>query len=195
METVAAHRPVHLQGLAICPFLPLPQAPLTAKCMSDHAHERGVEFYQTSLLYSQSLWLQGYPARAVLLLNHALGGDLTGHESILASWPLPYKAAAWILRHHLPDQFIGNPRRHWQHLATRMVEPRKELRGWRAWACWRIACILLPDMPGDDLQIAREGICEPGEEQIAEHLDRLGLPHEVNVWRDALNYCRSLLPD
>ena len=193
MESAIAHRPVHKADIAPCPFLPVPEVPLNAECMSDHthAHDRGAEFYQNALLYSQSLWLQGFPARAVLLLNRALGAEFSGSEPVLTHWPLPYKAAAWILRHHRSDHFIGNPRRHWQHLATRMVEPRKELRTWRAWACWRIACIVLPDMQGDKDQIAREAIREPDEQQIAVNLENLGLLGELAVWLGALDFCQS----
>ncbi len=176
---------------APCPFLPVPLQPLTAECLAAFANDRGPEFYHMALLYAQSLWLRGFPARALLLLNRALGCDLTGREEVLARWPLTYKAAAWMLRHHQPQQFIGNPRRHWQHLATRMVEPRRELRTWRAWACWRIACILLPDMPGDELQLARENIREPSEAEIAGQLARLGLPRETDIWREALDYCAA----
>ncbi len=183
--------PAHPPDVPPCPLLPVPSGPLTAECIASLASERGGVFYHTALLYGQSLWLQGFPARAILLLNRAMGCDLTGCEALLQEWPLPYKAAAWIIRNCQPDQFIGNPRRHWQHLATRMVEPRKELRTWRAWACWRMACLLLPDMPGDELQIAREGVREPLEEEIATHLDRLGLPGETALWRDALRYCLS----
>lgn len=175
-----------------CPYLPVPPHPLTAACLGTLAEHRGPEFYHMTLLYGQSLWLQGFPARAVLLLNHALSCGLTGTEDELRLWPLPYKAAAWILRHHHPDQFIGNPRRHWQHLATRMVEPRRELRIWRAWACWHLACIVLPDLPADELQLARENITEPSEEEIAGHLTRLGLPGESATWHDALTYCASM---
>lgn len=189
MDSSTITSPLHLPGLEPCPLLPVPETPLTAESVATLASDRGGVFYHTALLYSQSLWLQGFPARAILLLNRAMGCDLTECGALLARWPLPYKAAAWMIRNHLPDQFIGNPRRHWQHLATRMVEPRRELRTWRAWACWRMACLILPDMPGDDLQIAREGVHEPAEEEIASHLERLGLPGELDVWRDALHYC------
>lgn len=192
MDTAAAAAsPVHLPHLNPCPFLPAPPGPLTADCLAGIGGERGAEFYLTALLYSQSLWLQGHPARAVLLLNRAMGAALTGTEVVVARWPLPYKAAAWILRNRLTDQFIGNPRRHWQHLATRMVEPRRELRTWRAWACWRMACLLFPEMPGDEIQIARENVREPGEDDIAANLTRLGHRGEVILWREALDFCQS----
>ena len=179
--------------IAPCPFLPVPQQSLTAACLGNLIEQRGPEFYHMTLLYGQSLWLQGFPARALLQLNHSLSCGLIGTEEELRLWPLPYKALAWILRHHGPGQFIGNPRRHWQHLATRMVEPYRELRTWRAWACWRLACLLLPDMPADELQLARENIAEPSEAEIATRLTSLGLPGETAVWRDALAFSRCCM--
>ena len=189
--TVSTSTPAHLPSLSPCPLLPVPSGPLGADCLAPLAGDRGPAFYHTALLYSQSLWLQGYPARAILLLNRAMGCDLNGSEAVLAQWPLPYRAMVWILQNHLPEHFIGNPRRHWQHLATRMVEPRKELRTWRAWACWHMARVILPDMPADEEQIVREGVQEPAESEIAAQLARLGIPGETEIWRDALCDCRQ----
>lgn len=172
-----------------CPFLPLPDTLLTAACMTGPGgpgDDRGAGFYFRALEYAQSLWLQGFPARAILLLNRAMGADLQGNEPILQQWPLPYPAVGWLLQHHAPEHFLGNPRRHWQHLATRMSGPRAELRTWRAWACWRMACLALPDMPPDEKQLEEEGIREPGEEEIASNLDRLGYPGETALWRNVL---------
>jgi hypothetical protein len=191
MDPVAAHVPVHLPHLAPCPYLPLPPQPLSAHCIAVLHHDRGPDFYVTAMQYGQSLWLQGYPARAVLVLNRALGCDLNGSEPVLARWPLPYQAMAWLLKHHLPGQFIGNPRVHWQHLATRMVEPRKEIRTWRAWACWRMACVLFPGMPGDERQIVREAVVEPGQVEISWNLERFGHPGEVALWQEALRFCED----
>ena len=168
--------------VAPCPFLPEPPSDLHADCLAAHGRDRGAAFYHTALLYAQSLWQQGLPARALLLLNRAMGCELTGRER----HPLPYAAVVWLLRHHGPEQFIGNPRRHWQHLATRMSGPRAELRTWRAWACWRLSCLALPDLPADEEQIAREGVREPAEAEIRAHLDRLGLPGEAVLWQKAL---------
>ncbi|MCB1079600.1 MAG: hypothetical protein KDM64_17415, partial [Verrucomicrobiae bacterium] len=97
----------------------------------------------------------------------------------------PYRAAVWVMREREADQFIGNPRRHYQHLATRMVEPRKDQRAWRAWACWHLACRIFPDYPADEKQIAEEGIVEPSREAIIEGLRTHGLPGEVSLWEEA----------
>jgi len=65
METDSIPDPVHLPHLALCPFLPVPPKPLTAHCLAVLHHDRGPAFYFASLQYAQSLWLQGFPARAV----------------------------------------------------------------------------------------------------------------------------------
>ena len=176
----------HQVGLEPCPFLPRQELPLSAASVAVLGEDRGPDFYLAALHYAQSLWLQGFPARAILLCNRALGAALDGSEPVLRLWPLPYLAIGWLLQHHRPAHFIGNPRRHWQHLATRMSGPRAELRTWRAWACWRMACVALPHFPADEKQLAEEPVREPGEEEIAGHLERLGHPGEVALWREVL---------
>ena len=172
-----------------CPWLPVPEQPLDSGATKVFGKNRGADFYLAALNYAQSLWLQGYPARSLLLINRALGADLDKDEPILSQWPLPYAAAAWVMQNRLEDQFIGNPRRHYQHLASRMVAPRKELRTWRAWACWLMACRVFPDFPADEEQIAEEGVIEPDAQSIACHLDEYGLPNESNTWREAVRQC------
>lgn len=182
---------MHLPHLQPCPFLPPAAEPLTAACLSEAGTGRGAVFYLQALEYAQSLWLQGYPARALLLINRAFGCALDAADPVLARWPLPYRAVVWLLQQHKPDQFIGNPRRHWQHLATRMVEPRRELRTWRAWACWQFACVLMPHMPADELQLSRETIAEPTTGLIHKRLTSLGHPGEAALWREVLDFCQS----
>jgi hypothetical protein len=170
---------------APCPFLPLPSRPLTAASMHEVAADRGEKFYRLALECAQALWLRGVPAQSLLLINRALGADLHGSEPALAEWPLPYRAAAWVMRARADDQFIGNPRRHYQHLATRMVEPRRELRSWRAWACWHLARLVFPHCPADERQLAHEGVIEPSVAEITLQLSRLGLPGEVQLWQQS----------
>jgi hypothetical protein len=117
------------------------------------------------------------------MLNRAFSADLDGNEAILAAYPLPYAALRWILECHHPDYFLGNPRRHFQHLATRMVEPRQAIRSWRAWACWLIAGICWSEEAGDSGQLRREGIREPSESEIFRGLETWGLPGEAEHWR------------
>ena len=169
--------------MVACPFLPAGDSSLSAVSMRTVGAERGEAFYFLALRCAQSLWQRGLPAQAILLLNRAFSADLSGHESLLAEWPPPYMAIRWIMEERSEAQFIGNPRRHFQHLATRMVEPRRELRSWRAWACWAIACEIFPDAPGDLVQLEQEGIVEPSRVEIREQLKILGLPGEAELWQ------------
>jgi hypothetical protein len=162
----------------------MPLQVLTAACLQPFGKDdRGPEFYEMALNYAQSHWEQGLPAQALLQVNRALGSAVAPTDEVLQRWPLPYAAVVWFLQNHGPDQFIGNPRRHYQHLATRMVEPRKELRTWRAWACWFLACKLLPQFPADEKQLAEENVSEPTPETIFEQLKRWGHPGEAEVWQ------------
>lgn len=160
--------------------------------MRELGEDRGEAFFRRALEVAHSLWLQGLPAQAILLLNRAFGADLRGDEAALADFPLPYAAVAWILRSRTEDQFIGNPRRHFQHLATRMVEPRREQRSWRAWACWRLACLIFPDFPGDDRQLLEEKIVEPEFETIRKQLSLVGIPGEAELWRKVESETKTL---
>jgi hypothetical protein len=176
----------HLPGIPNCPYLPVPERPLGPGTTRSLGADRGPIFYEAALNYSHSLWLRGLPARSILLLNRAMGCDLDGSEELLRTWPMPYEAMAWILRSRKIEDFIGNPRRHWQHLATRMVEPRKALRTTRAWACWYLSRLILPDYPADELQIEREGVGEPTASEISASIGLLGLPGEVEIWQRAV---------
>lgn len=172
----------HLENQPPCPFLPDPGEPKTAAAMRELGPERGAGFYEAALAVASSLWLQGLPAQAILQLNRAFGADLSGDAPILVRFPLPYRALAWILENRVEGQFIGNPRRHFQHLATRMVEPRRELRSWRAWACWGLACLTNPEDSADENQIAEEGVIEPSSAEIRQQLLTLGIAGEADLW-------------
>ncbi len=179
----------HYEELEACPFLPVARQVLRASVMKEFGAERGADFYERALECAQSLWLQGLPAQALLLINRALGARVCPGEAVLERCPLPYEAAAWVMLRRDRVQFIGNPRRHYQHLATRMVEPRIERRRWRAWACWAMACRIFPDFPADEKQITEEGIEEPGDEKIREGLERFGIEGEVSVWERGIALC------
>ena len=181
-----ARLPEHLPGLKPCPHLPEIDRPLRAAEMKVFGKEdRGPDFYRRALECAQSLWFQGLPAQSLLQINRALSADLAGDEPVLAELPLPYAAANWVMRHRRAGDFIGNPRRHYQHLATRMVEPRKAQRAWRAWACWALACEIFPadEFPADEKQIREEGVVEPSHEDIALGLKKFGVPGEVEIWK------------
>lgn len=168
--------------MVFCPYLPEPERILTARSIREAGNDRGPQFYFLALACAQSLWLRGLPAQSILLLNRAFSSDLSGDEPELEEWPLPYQAMRWVMENRAEDQFIGNPRRHFQHLATRMVEPRRELRSWRAWACWYLACRCFPDFPADEKQLAEESIHEPTREEIYERLGSVGLSGEAELW-------------
>ena len=177
MSTVA-----HVPNIVPCPHLPEVDEPLRAASMKKFGDDRGKEFYCAALACAQSLWMQGLPAQSILLLNRAFGADHFSDLSMCDRWPLPYAAMSWVMRNRSEDQFIGNPRRHFQHLATRMVEPRKQIRTWRAWACWYLSCQIFPDYPADEKQIAEEKISEPAFEEIRAELQENGIPGEAELW-------------
>ena len=143
-----------------------------------HGANRGGEFYFTALSYGHYLWHRGLVARAILCLDRALLADLRGDEAVLVTWPLPYAAMVWLLQKTPPGVFIGNPRVHFQHLADRMNEPRREQRRWRTWACWALACAALPELSGDPLH----RVTEPTIELITEKLRTHGIPGEAGQW-------------
>jgi hypothetical protein len=148
---------------APCPHLP----PAVPGKEFRHGAERGAGFYFDALAFAQAHWLAGKPAQAILQLNRAFSADIPKDDPILETWPWPYVALEWILEKAADDScgFLGNPVRHFQHLATRMSGPRKEIRAARAWECFHIARRVLDgkgDFPMDGRQLAREGIFIPG---------------------------------
>ena len=184
----------HLEGVEACPHLPAVDRVLGSDTTRRFRRgERGEAFYEAALAYAQSLWLQGYPAKSLLLINRAMGAALDGDEAVLARWPVPYEAAAWVMVNRPDGQFIGNPRRHYQHLATRMVEPRKVQRTWRAWACRMLSDIVFEaaDYPEDERQIREEGVVVPGVGEVLERLGACGWPGEVAVWERAAAIARG----
>jgi hypothetical protein len=147
-----------------CPYLP-PYPPGTPKI---HGSERGAGFYRDALVFAQGYWLERKPAQAILQLNRAFSADLCEDHPVLAEWPWPYAALEWILENAADGSagFLGNPVRHFQHLASRMSGPRREVRIAHAWKCFHIARRVLAgrgDFPLDGRQIAREGIFIPSE--------------------------------
>ena len=173
------------QPLPPCPLLPAAPADMDAGALTAHGDERDADFYLTALTYAQYLWQRGLAARAILKLDRALLADLRGDEAVLKQWPLPYAAMAWFLRHTPPDVFIGNPRVHFQHLADRMNEPRREQRRWRIWACWAIARVVRPEFPADP----KHEVKDPTVAEIAAKLDLHGVPGETAVWQAVLARC------
>lgn len=165
-----------------CPFLPPAPLAMDASALTAHGDERDSEFYLTALTYAQYLWQRGLAARAILKLDRALLSDVRGHEDELRQWPLPYEAMAWFLKHTPPDVFIGNPRVHFQHLADRMNEPRREQRRWRTWACWALCRAVRPEFPDDPKHV----VAEPDLALIAAKLSQHGMPGETALWQSIL---------
>lgn len=150
-----------------------------------HGDAKGVEFYLDALRFAQSQWISGKPAQAILQLNKAWMADLAGDEPVLEMQPSPYRALVWIMKTSAGGEcgYLGNPVRHFQHLASRMSGPRAEIRSWRAWVCFHLAEFLLDGalFPRDGEQIAREGIWIPGMESVAGHLSRMGWKCETRI--------------
>ena len=155
---------------------------MDAGALSVHGPLRDAGFYLSALTYGHYLWQNGQAARAILKLDRALLADLRGDEPVLQSWPLPYAAMAWLLRQAPADVFIGNPRVHFQHLADRMNEPRREQRRWRTWACWSLCRVVRPEFPPDPKHV----VAEPALELIAQKLHQHGIPGEPALWQSAL---------
>ncbi len=143
---------------------------------------RNIEFYLTALKYAQVLWLRKLPARAMLAVDRALLSDLKGDELQLEAWPLPYQAMAWMIQNYLEEDFVGNPRVHFQHLASRVKGGRIEQKRWRAWACWYLARQVRPDLPGDPSQ----GIDEPTFSEIKAGLLNKGIQREFKTWESVV---------
>ena len=158
---------------------------MTAGALAGLGADRGAAFYLTALTYGHFLWQRDLAARAVLCLDRALGADLRGDEPLLRDWPLPYAAMAWFLRHTPADVFIGNPRVHFQHLADRMNEPRREQRRWRIWACWALCRAVRPEFPADP----KHRVAEPTPGEIAARLRAHGIAGEAELWQAVLRRC------
>ena len=112
--------------------------------------------------------------------------DLTGDESVLKTHPSPYRALLWIMETASNGDFgyLGNPVRHFQHLASRMSGPRAEIRSWRAWVCFHLAEKILNrgDYPRDGGQIAREGLWIPNYQRALNEVAKHG-------WSDECGFC------
>jgi hypothetical protein len=155
-----------------------------------HGNTRGPAFYLDALRYAQSHWCAGRPAQALLQLNKAWMADLWETPHVLESQPSPYQAMIWIVAKSADGShgFLGNPVRHFQHLASRMTGPRAAVRSWRAWLCMHLAERRLAggNFPRDGRQLAREGLFVPSLAcslaQIASH----GWPGEAPQARSAL---------
>ncbi len=174
-----------------CPWLPRIDAIHDFTLTRRHGARRDAAFYRDALRYAQSQWVCGKPAQAILQLDKAWMADLTGETMVLAEHPPPYRALAWILRRAAAGNhgYLGNPVRHFQHLASRMSGPRGAIRSWRAWLCMHLAEQILPPcgFPRDGRQLAREGLWIPSHHAALNALARHGWPGEAAHGRRALH--------
>ncbi len=166
-----------------CPWLPEVDLVHDYKLTRRHGPGRGLNFHQDALRFAQSQWRCGKPAQAILQLDKAWGADLPGGPDDTAADASPYVALAWILKTAAAGNhgYLGNPVRHFQHLASRMSGPRAEIRAWRAWFCMHLAERLLAPggFPRDGRQLAREGLFVPTMGSALAHLARIGWPGEA----------------
>jgi hypothetical protein len=167
-----------------CPWLPVVEGVCDHSVTRRHGGERGAGFYRDALRYGQWQWMAGRPAQAVLQLNKAWMADLPADEPVLWECPPPYRALAWILRESVDGRagFLGNPVRHYQHLASRMSGERREVRSWRAWCCFHLAERVLAGAGyfRDGQQLSRDGLWVPGASVAVSQVRRLGWAGE---WR------------
>jgi hypothetical protein len=109
--------------------------------------------------------------------------DLPADDPVLQAHPPPYRALVWILETAASGDhgYLGNPVRHFQHLASRMSGPRAEIRAWRAWLCFHLAekSLGCPGFPRDGGQLAREGLWIPGLQRTIPEISKHGWKNEV----------------
>ncbi|MCP5537331.1 MAG: hypothetical protein H7A51_14005 [Akkermansiaceae bacterium] len=176
----------HIDGRESCPFLP-PSPDVVRPAEARAVRENGGrgDYYLAALTCAQSLWLEGKPAQALLQLNHAMGVAMEADDPVVIQWPLPYQAKVWIFTRRHEDGFMGNPTRHYQHLASRMSGPNSKLRSWRAWACFHLSERVLPadEFPRDRRQIEMEGLVIPAWETTLHEINQLGTEGEVELLR------------
>ena len=175
-------RYLHIPIREACPYLPQIDNELRpSELKALKAGKDREAYYLATLNCAQSLWLCGYPAQALLQLNFSLSENLPEESNILQQHPLPYQAKIWILKMRSEDYFLGNPVRHYQHLATRMSGKNHELREIRAWICFHLARFILPDheFPQDEKQVVEEKLSIPSLPLLLERLKSLQRPHEA----------------
>lgn len=149
-----------------------------------HRSQCADEYYLACLELAQSLYLCGRPAQAILQLDKAMMAILAANSELTQQYPIPYSAMRWIMEHSADSGFLGNPVRHFQHLASRMNrnQPQPELRIARAWCCLHLAEAVLSSeqFPRDIRQIDTESLCIPTVDQAITALKRTS-PHDDEV--------------
>ena len=160
--------PIMLQHtIPACPHLPQVTCELPITHTREHRATCGETYYIVCLELAQSLWQNNKPAQAILQLDKAMMANIPADSTTLDTHPIPYRAMVWFMTSTQTGSFIGNPVRHFQHLASRMnlKQPQPELRTARAWACLHLAESLLnrEDYPRDQRQLDKENLEIPNK--------------------------------
>jgi len=164
-----------------CPYLPSGQKKLSWRELNALRDDQGEELYLLCLEYGQQLWLENLPARALLAVDRALYCDVSADAECLINYPLPYAAISWLVSQPT-EQFTGNARVHYQHLADRVRGDRAAQKKWRAWAAWAIVRRVRPDLPADPDHVVNE----PTHSEIRQALQLHGIKGEVETWEKAI---------
>lgn len=164
-----------------CPYLPSGQKKLSWRELNALRDDQGEELYLLCLEYGQQLWLENLPARALLAVDRALYCDVSADAECLKHYPLPYAAIGWLVSQPT-EQFTGNARVHYQHLADRVKGDRAAQKKWRAWAAWAITRRARPDLVADPDHV----VTEPTPSEIRQALRLHGIKGEVETWEKAL---------
>lgn len=136
------------------------------------------ELFQAALRYTQFLWLNKQPARAILALCRAVYLE---PEHLPASFSQPWSAYVWLLRNYDGQGFLGNPRISFLHQATRFRGP-PDLKKARAWALWHLTVRHMPELPTDP----SVKVSEPEADALAIILNEKGLQGEGTDFLKAL---------
>lgn len=167
-----------------CPHLPNISEKLAITHTRAHRAANCQKYFYACHELAQSLWCEGSPAQAILQLDKAM---MASAEGILLDYP--YEAILWIIEHTPEGQFLGNPVRHFQHLASRMSmkQPNAKVRVWRAWACLYLTEITIENatqlFPRDLRQIEKEDLTIPDFDHVLEQLMQLGSADEAATVR------------
>jgi hypothetical protein len=143
--------------------------------------DQGPELYRLCLEYGQQLWLDDLPARALLAVDRALYCDVPVDAEVLGEYPMPYRTIGWMVKQP-SENFAGNARVHYQHLADRVRGEKAELKKWRAWAAWAVTRQARQDLEGDPKHI----VTEPTHAEIEAGLRACGVCGEIAEWCKAL---------
>ena len=173
-----------------CPHLPDIPTPLPITHTRMHRESCGSEYFQACLELAQSLWRSGSPAQAILQLDKSFMASHSENLPLALTLAKSYHAIIWIIEHSPDDQFLGNPVRHFQHLATRMnmKQPNAELRIWRAWACLHLSEKHSPDLfPRDEDQINKENLTIPSIEQTLAQINDIAGKEEQKMLENILH--------